>query len=278
MKSRNPSAGSAGASGSDPLVLVRSRAVVARNYAILTPEGIPAAPIPGWPDVDARILGAPAIGARFSMILLDVPDGRGTSGQALPVDVQGFMFVVEGRASLEFAGAKHDLGPGGFAYMPPATEFSLRALGGTARVLWTRKRYEPLSDARPKAVVGDETRMPGETWAFGSGNPLLPDTAIPMQGAILKTLLPDEMIYDMAMNIFTFEPGRGLPITETHVMEHGLLFLQGQGMYLLGDVWYEVREGDFIWMGPYAPQSFYATGPVASRYLYYKNVHRDIEL
>ncbi|MGH7730268.1 MAG: hypothetical protein ACRENJ_03360, partial [Candidatus Eiseniibacteriota bacterium] len=39
----------------------------------------------------------------------------------------------------------------------------------------------------------------------------------------------------------------------------------------------EVR-GDFIWMGPYAPQSFYATGSQPSRYLYYKDVHRDVEL
>jgi (S)-ureidoglycine aminohydrolase len=80
------------------------------------------------------------------------------------------------------------------------------------------------------------------------------------------------------MNIFTFEPGKGLPVTETHVMEHGLLFLQGQGMYYLGDTWYEVKEGDFIWMGPYVPQSFYATGDVPARYIYFKNVHRDVLL
>jgi (S)-ureidoglycine aminohydrolase len=38
----------------------------------------------------------------------------------------------------------------------------------------------------------------------------------------------------------------------------------------------EVEKDDFIWMGPYVPQSFYATGPVASKYLYYKNVNREI--
>ena len=40
----------------------------------------------------------------------------------------------------------------------------------------------------------------------------------------------------------------------------------------------EVEAGDFIWMGPYVPQSFYATGPVAAKYIYYKNVNRDVEL
>jgi (S)-ureidoglycine aminohydrolase len=37
-----------------------------------------------------------------------------------------------------------------------------------------------------------------------------------------------------------------------------------------------VEADDFIWMGPYCPQSFYATGPTPSRYLYYKNVNRII--
>jgi (S)-ureidoglycine aminohydrolase len=268
---------SSSGAGSNSIVLVKSRAVVARNYAILPPEGIPAAPIPGWTDVDARILCAPAMGAQFSMLLLDIPAKRGAA-QALPADVQGFVFVVKGRVVLAMKGAATELDAGGYAYLPPATEFSLEASGGTAQVLWTRKRYEALSDERPRAVIGDETKMPGEPWAFGSGNTLLPGTAEPIEGAILKTLLPDEMVYDMAMNIFTFQPGRGLPITETHVMEHGLLFLQGQGVYLLDDTWYEVREGDFIWMGPYVPQSFYATGRTPSRYLYYKNIHRDIAL
>jgi (S)-ureidoglycine aminohydrolase len=269
--------GSSSGAGSKPIVLVKSRAVVERNYAILTPEGIPAAPIPGWKDVDARILCAPAMGAQFSMILLDIPADRGGS-QSLPADTQGFIYVVSGKANLSMNGTATELGKGGYAYLPPATEFSLEATDGTAQVLWTRKRYEALGDERPRAVIGNEGEMPGETWVFGSGNPLLPGTSEVMEGVVLKMLIPDEMIYDMAMNIFTFPPGRGLPITETHVMEHGLLFLQGQGVYLLGDQWYEVREGDFIWMGPYAPQSFYATGQTPARYLYYKNVHRDIAI
>ena len=80
------------------------------------------------------------------------------------------------------------------------------------------------------------------------------------------------------MNIFTFDPGHGLPYVETHVMEHGLLFLEGKGVYYLDDEWMEVQAGDFIWMGPFCPQTFYATGNAPSRYIYYKNVNREIEL
>jgi (S)-ureidoglycine aminohydrolase len=95
---------------------------------------------------------------------------------------------------------------------------------------------------------------------------------------VLQTLIPDDFAFDMAMNIFTFDPGFGLPVVETHVMEHGLYFLQGKGVYFLDGEWMEVERDDFIWMGPYCPQSFYATGPTPSRYLYYKNVNREIPL
>src|SRR5262249_33025993 len=133
-------------------------------------------------------------------------------------------------------------------------------------LLMLRKVYEPAAGIpSPRAVVGQESSVPGE--------PFLGDA-----GARLQALLPDEMAYDLAMNIFTFETGHSLPVVETHVMEHGLYFLQGKGLYFLDDEWMEVETGDFIWMGPYVPQSFYATGPVAAKYIYYKNVNRDITL
>ena len=53
---------------------------------------------------------------------------------------------------------------------------------------------------------------------------------------------------------------------------------EAAGVYYLGDRWHEVRAGDFIWMGPYCPQSFYATSSSPARYIYYKNVNRDVEL
>ena len=34
--------------------------------------------------------------------------------------------------------------------------------------------------------------------------------------------------YDMHVNIVTFEPGGSIPFAETHVMEHGLLVLEGK--------------------------------------------------
>ena len=93
--------------------------------------------------------------------------------------------------------------------------------------------------------------------------------------ALLQVLLPDEPAFDLAINLFTYRPGATLPIVEVHVMEHGLLMLEGQGVYRLSDSWYPVRAGDFIWMAPYCPQWFVAMGKGPARYLYYKDINRD---
>ena len=42
-------------------------------------------------------------------------------------------------------------------------------------------------------------------------------------------------------------------MVEVHVMEHGLLMLEGGGIYRLNDEWYPVSTGDFIWMGAVLP-------------------------
>ena len=243
--------------------LVTSRVVVARNHAILPPKGIPESVLPEWRLTAARILAAPAMGARFAQYLLDVQSGGG-SEQTLREDIEAFFYVISGNVTLEGNGKKHALAPGGFAYLQPGSRFALAATSA-ARVLWLKKSYQPFGSQRPADVVGNESAVKGEPF-------------MDVKELLLKTLLPVDPSFDMAMNIFTFPPGYSLPITETHVMEHGLYMLEGQGLYYLGDRWSEVQAGDFIWMGPYCPQSFYATGSGAARYIYYKDVNRDVEL
>ena len=243
---------------------VASRAVVARNWAILPPGGIPESVLPEWTSTAARILTAPAMGARFVEYLLDVAAGGGTT-QALPAGIEAFFYLLEGRARLVLGGQTHELTQGSYAYMTPGSKFALAATGGAARLLWLKKRYEPAAGRTPADRVGNERDVAGE--------PFMDITELN-----LKKLLPDTPDYDLAMNIFTFQPGSSLPVTETHVMEHGLYLLQGRGDYYLGDTWSEVQAGDFIWMGPYCPQGFFVTGSEPARYIYYKNVNRDVVL
>jgi (S)-ureidoglycine aminohydrolase len=58
-------------------------------------------------------------------------------------------------------------------------------------------------------------------------------------------------------------------------MEHGLLMLDGTGVYRLDDDWFPVQAGDVIWMASFCPQWFVAMGKQPARYLYYKDIHRD---
>ena len=78
-------------------------------------------------------------------------------------------------------------------------------------------------------------------------------------------LLPTDPRFDLAVNVFTFQPGAALPLVEMHVMEHGLLMLEGQGVYRLDEEWYPVRQGDVIWMAPVLPSMVRRDGKDARR-------------
>jgi (S)-ureidoglycine aminohydrolase len=242
--------------------LLHSRGRVRPRYALFPLAGYPLSRLPSWPDVEARVLASPALGAAFVEYLIDPRSGQGGSVQA-DGRIESFLFVVSGGVALTVDGKRHALRAGGYCLVPPAADWAVTA-SADSRLIMLKKAYEPLAGVSPPGLlVGDIASVPGTAY-MGD------------EGARLQTLIPDELPYDMAMNIFTFETGHSLPYVETHVMEHGLWFLEGKGLYYLDDTWMEVEQDDFIWMGPYVPQSFYATGPVPSKYLYYKNVNREI--
>lgn len=248
-----------------PDQLVHSRAVVTPHYAVLPLEGFPPSRLPGWPGCDAFVLASPALGADFVQYLVDLP--AGSSGAALREDdLETFFYVLAGEGAFAHENEpKRKLRPGSYGLVAPGSAPRFAA-EREMRILVLHKRYEP-SHEHPdgRNVFGHVDEVPAEVWG---GNP----------ASRLQTLIPDEPAFDLAMNIFTFDPGCGLPIVETHVMEHGLLFLEGRGLYFLGDRWMEVQRDDFIWMGPFCPQSFVAAGPTPSRYLYSKNVNREVLL
>jgi (S)-ureidoglycine aminohydrolase len=241
--------------------LVHTRTRVRPRYALMPLEGFPVSRLPTWPDAQVKVLASPRLGAEFVQYLIDLPAGK--RGEFTADDrIETFYYLLDGGGK---TGPDHSVRAGSFGLLPPGASLSFSATDA-ARLLVLRKRYEPAPSVTLfKPLHGHEADVKKEIWA---DNP----------HSLLQTLIPDEFQYDLAMNIFTFDPGYGLPIVETHVMEHGLYFLQGKGVYYLANEWMEVEQDDFIWMGPYCPQSFYATGPTPSRYLYYKNVNREIPL
>ncbi len=244
-----------------------TRSVVAPNYALITPQGLVRAPLPGWTGAACAVVISPAIGARFAQILVDLPPGAVASRTA--PDDELLIFVRAGAVSVSVGqGDRPDdaradrLGVGGYAFIPPGRPYQIAGSTEGAALLVFQRRYEPLADTPPPApVIGYEQEV--------EAAPFLGDEA-----AMLKSLLPDTPAFDMAVNIFTFQPGATLPMVETHVMEHGLLMIQGQGIYRLAGDWHPVQDGDAIWMAPYCPQWFVATGKTPARYIYYKDVNR----
>jgi (S)-ureidoglycine aminohydrolase len=241
-----------------------SRSRVTRDHALLAPESFVPSTLPGWENTEVVILISPALGARFTQYLAMMSAGA-VAGPA-QTNCERIVFVLEGEVALQSGrGSGKVLSAGGFAYFPPGEAAGLQARI-PSRLNVFEKRYQPLAAAGPPPIY------------FGQEQDI---ESRPFQGdldARLQTLLPTEPAFDLAVNVFTFRPGAALPLVEVHVMEHGLLMLEGQGVYRLGDAWYPVRQGDAIWMAPYCPQWFVAMGKGPARYLYYKDVNREPSL
>lgn len=242
----------------------QTRTHVAARHALIAPDGHVPSDFPDWESVVANVILSPAMGANLTQILITFGSSEASnSGLAtFPADTHEHALYVEtGEIEATYGESRSTLRAGAFLFVPSET---LLTLTGTvaSRVTVFRKEYEAVEGvAAPPAFHGDVNNISGEPFL---GN----------ERALLKTLLPIDPRYDLAMNIFTYEPGATLPFVETHIMEHGLLMLSGQGIYRLEDDYYPVTQGDAIWMAPYCPQWFVAMGDEPASYLYYKDVQR----
>ncbi len=234
-----------------------TRNVIKRNYALITPDGHVASVLPGWTNCTPYVLISEALGAGLSQYLISLDAksaGAGDTGNH-----EWFLYIVAGKIKVN--GSSLDVG--GFAFLPPRTKYDIRGAAKDSRLLIFKKHYESLAgNSTPTFFAGNEKDV-AET-------PFLGD-----KHARLKTLIPDSLSADMAVNVFTYDPGATLPFVETHVMEHGMLFLAGGGVYRLDADWHPVTAGDAIWIAPYCPQWFIAAGPEPARYIYYKDVNRQ---
>jgi (S)-ureidoglycine aminohydrolase len=254
--------------------LMTDRAVFTQAYAVI-PKGvmrdIVTSFLPFWRDTRAWVLARPLSGfaETFSQYIMEVGPGGGSDRPEPDPGAEGVFFVVEGELTVTLAGKTHVLQPGGYAYIPPASAFSVRNEStGAARFHWIRKAYEPVEglDA-PEAFVTSENDI--------APTPM-PDTE--GKWATTRFVDPADMRHDMHVTIVTFEPGAVIPFAETHVMEHGLYVLEGKAVYRLNQDWVEVEAGDFMWLRAFCPQACYAGGPGPFRYLLYKDVNRHARL
>ncbi len=254
--------------------LTTNRAVFTEAYAVLprgTMRDIVTSYLPFWTNTRLWVIARPLSGfaETFSQYIVEVgPDGGSDHPDTDP-DAESVLFLMEGGLVVTVGGDKHEIGPGGYGFVPPGADWKVRNVGDTpARFHWIRKAYQHVDgiDA-PPAFFTVENEVPAVE---------MPDT----NGAwtTQRFVDPTDLRHDMHVNIVNFEPGGAITFPETHVMEHGIYVLEGKAVYLLNQDWVEVQEGDFMWLRAFCPQACYAGGPCRFRYLLYKDVNRHATL
>jgi len=235
--------------------LGHTRSANRRDHLLQTPDTFVRTPLPCIQRGAAIVHVSPANGAGFTQYTADLEPG-GTLG---PTPDQRFIYVLSGEVDLATDSSFRPLTVTDYAYVPAGLPHSLTAHHAT-RLAIIEKPYKPLSGlAAPSLLTGSEAAI--------ASNALMNDDDVQV-----RMLLPDQPAFDFAVNTMTYQPGASLSMVEIHEMEHGLLMLEGGGIYRLGDAWYPVTAGDFIWMAPFCPQWFGALGKVPAKYLIYKNL------
>ncbi|CAJ1943222.1 unnamed protein product [Sphenostylis stenocarpa] len=236
-----------------------TRSVYKSNHALISPESHVYGPLPDWIDTSGAYLISPEMGSHFVMYLAKLKDNS-RSGLPLP-GVERFIFVLKGTVTVaNGTGASQLLQVDSYAYFPPNFEHSIECDASATIVIFER-RYSPLPNHIPEPLVGSTDKQP------------LLET--PGEIFELRKLIPTSLAYDFNIHIMDFQPGEFLNVKEVHYNQHGLLLLEGQGIYRLGDSWYPVQAGDVIWMAPFTPQWYGALGKTRTRYLIYKDANRS---
>lgn len=259
---------------SDLMTASTGKAVFTDAYAVIprgTMTDIVLIALPYWGNTKVWVISRPMTGfsESFSHYVMEVGAGGGSGQPEVNPEAEAVLFVTKGELWLKIGEDIHRMGPGGYAYLPPGTDWSIENQGDMPAFFhWIRKRYDKVEGIdMPEVFVTNERDhaphpMPGTEGKWST----------------TRFVDPLDVRHDMHVTIVTFEPGAVIPFMETHVMEHGLFILQGKGVYRLNRDWVEVEAGDYIWLRAFCPQACYAGGPEPFRYLLYKDVNRHMPL
>lgn len=241
--------------------LTTSRGRVGSRYYAMTPDTMVENSLPMLPPSSVVVLAAPqGTPARFGQYLVTLAAGSGTTGE-IGVGYENFLFVRSGSLRVRSDGDTWTLGAETYLFLPSGRTFEMHANAATT-LIWVKKAYTPAVGIAPPEVVHGRLAD-------------VEDTADDWIDGTYGQLLPDDVRYDMAMNIMRFESGARFRMIEIHHQEHGLYMLDGGGVYHLDGDHVEVRADDFIYMAPYCTQAFTVAGAGPTAYLLYKDVNRD---
>ncbi|MEM1382400.1 MAG: bifunctional allantoicase/(S)-ureidoglycine aminohydrolase [Pseudomonadota bacterium] len=254
--------------------LATGRGVFTDAYAMIPADAmrdIMASRLPHWEETRVWVLARPLSGfaETFSHYLLEIAPGGGSDRPEPDQGAEAGLYLAAGQVAVIIDGETHRMETGGFAYLPPDSDWTLRNWGAEpARLHWIRKAYEEVDGVEaPAPVFASERHTPPAP---------MPDT----DGGWTATVFvdPADLRHDMAVTVVTLAAGAVSQFEETHVMEHGLYVLEGRAVYRLNGDWLEVQAGDFLWLRAFCPQACYASGPERFRYLLYNDVNRHTRL
>ena len=235
-------------------------------WAVIPPDGLVNNVIPYITGCKVSIVASPKMGAGFvQYVVKATTDGKTTSPFGTGAMEESFLYVVEGTVKVSIDGTFYDMTAGGYGFAPAGVGISFENSGEEATILLYKQRYIPLEGHEPYVVTGNVNDIPFSVYDE-------------MENVFIKDLLPSDLGFDMNMHILSFDPGASHSIVETHVQEHGMYILSGEGMYLLDETWMGIKKDDFVWFGAYCPQCSYGVGREPFAYIYSKDCNRDVEI
>src|ERR1700676_57601 len=189
--------------------LGQTRSSLQAAHALLTPDSFVRAPLPGMERASAIVHTGPAIGAAFTQYTAEIEPG----GALGPTEEQRFLFVLEGKVQLEASGGKHVLAKDGYAYLPAGEPSSLRA-SSAARIAVIDKAYQPLSEppgaAQTDGKKGGQRGIRQPDVLIGDEHSIAPQAFMGDESLLVRALLPDDPIFDFAVNTMPYHPGAAL--------------------------------------------------------------------
>jgi len=235
-----------------------TRSAYYRDHALITAESRVWAPLFAWKNTRGSILITPASGAQFSMYIASM--GIASVAAPPPSRAERFVMITDGSATMTKPdGETITLGSNSYFFFPADTSATLTSEKGANLLIYERIYALNITEGpAPQLLHGDV-----------ESSPLLESSPEVFK---LRKLLPQTPEYDFNIHIMDFEPGEYLWTKEIHYNQHGLMLLEGQGIYRLADKWYPVQAGDAIWMAPFVIQWYAALGNTATRYIIYKDV------
>lgn len=251
-----------------PNGLLSTRAIVKPGlYAVIPQDGLVNNVIPYIKDCKVSIVASPKMGASFVQYIVDAQPGGGTTAPFGKAEgIESFLYCIKGELDIKVGEESYALTEGGYVFAPEGAGISFKNTGEeSAKLLLYKQLYIRAEGFEARICAGNVNDMSYRIYDD-------------MHNVYIKDLLPTDLGFDMNMHILAFEPGGCHPFVETHVQEHGAYILSGEGMYLMDDTWMGIKEGDFMWFGPYVPQGAYGVGRALFAYIYSKDCNRDVML